>query len=85
MNVLNTRITEIRLETEDDVLWSRIELQDIQKGRTFRMFEGDGEPIIGSNGALTWVAASDGFVEVSGGHGVYVETSPQQLELFSAY
>ena len=69
----NTRRAEYLCVTETDRAWFPIALCDIAAGRTFRLFEADGTPVVDEHGRTEWVAAEDGFIDGSGIYGIKIK------------
>lgn len=62
MDNINTRTAEVLINDQ----WISIFPIEIKAGMTFRMFESDGESVIGLNDANSWVALSDAFYMENG-------------------
>ena len=75
----NTRRAEFLCVTETDRSWFPIALCDIAAGRTFRLFEADGTPVVDEHGCTEWVAAEDGFIDKSGIYGIKIKVHEEQI------
>lgn len=74
----NTRRAEFLCVTETDRAWFPIALCDMAAGRTFRLFEADGTPVVDEQGRTEWIAAEDGFIDESGIYAVKIKAPEEQ-------
>lgn len=49
-----------------DDTWEPVEFMELTIGDTFRIYEQDGEPVIGQNGHNEWIATSKPYINKDG-------------------
>jgi hypothetical protein len=54
----NLRIVEVQRDG-----WQQLRLMDLMPGDVFRMFESEGEPVVGNDGETEWVVRNAPYME----------------------